>query len=77
MEVWDGLTLFPVPETDGKNKMRENQHNSETLEWLFENKFFEKKTSPAPQHYKEDEGKCAAVYKYMTLMSVVQYHNDE
>jgi uncharacterized membrane protein YbaN (DUF454 family) len=53
--------------------MKDVEENSKTLEWLFENKYYEKKVMKT---WTDNKGKCKAIYLFMTLMSVSQYHND-
>lgn len=53
--------------------MKEVQTNSNTLEWLFVNKYYDDKQVKT---WDDNKGKCKAVYQFMTLMSLVQYHND-
>jgi hypothetical protein len=55
--------------------MRGTAANSETLEWRFENKYWDI-GSKTIKEYEVLKGKCRAVYQYMTLMSLVQYHKD-
>jgi predicted nucleotidyltransferase len=56
--------------------MRKNQDNAKTLEWLYENTYYDS-TSKKMEKYKDYKGTCKAVHQYMTIMSLVQYHNDE
>jgi len=37
------------------------------------NKYFENKKE---KQWDDNKGKCKAVHQFMTLMSLVQYHND-
>jgi len=55
--------------------MKNVKENSETLEWRFENKFYNRDTSSSPQYSPNNEGTCKAVHMFMTLMAIVQYHN--
>ncbi|KAH7346961.1 hypothetical protein BKA66DRAFT_433113 [Pyrenochaeta sp. MPI-SDFR-AT-0127] len=60
--VWAGHNLFTKPTVDKNNKMRENQENSGTLEWLFENKYYQdKKVKTWP----DNKGKCKAIYQVL------------
>jgi hypothetical protein len=53
--------------------MKEIQENSRTLEWLFENRYYDQKTT---KFWEDNKGTCKAVYMYNTAMSVAQYHFD-
>jgi hypothetical protein len=75
LQVWGGLNLFKNPDIDNNNKMKENQDNSDTLEWLFEDRYYDT-SSKSIKSWDDNIGKCKAIYQFMTLMSLVQYHND-
>jgi hypothetical protein len=57
---------------DGTKKMKEVQSNSETLEWLFENKYYE---GGVVKTWPDNKGTCKAIYRFMTIMTIAQYHN--
>ncbi|KAH7075650.1 hypothetical protein BKA63DRAFT_603011 [Paraphoma chrysanthemicola] len=65
--VWEGLTLFPEPKTD------KNQESSYSLEWAFNNDYFD---GTSKKKWPDNKGTCKAVHMFTTLMAVVQYHND-
>jgi hypothetical protein len=52
--------------------MKKVQTNSDTLEWLFINKYYK----DGIKTWEDNKGKCKAIYQYNTAMNVVQYHND-
>ncbi|KAF1851751.1 uncharacterized protein K460DRAFT_271464 [Cucurbitaria berberidis CBS 394.84] len=59
--VWAEQNILPKPSVhENTNKMRENQENSKTLEWLFENKYYEDSIKSWP----DNKGKCKAIYHY-------------
>ncbi|KAF2449700.1 hypothetical protein P171DRAFT_340712, partial [Karstenula rhodostoma CBS 690.94] len=67
--VWDNENILPVPDYEpGTTNLKKTQANSDTLEALYANQYFEggeEKTWP------ENRGKCKAIYKFTTLMSLV------
>ena len=72
--MWAGKNI--VPETkyasDGTT-LRPILENMETLEALYENKYWK----DGKELKREDNrGKCRAIYKFVTLMALVSYHND-
>jgi hypothetical protein len=58
---------------DGSNKLKTNQDQSETLEALYHNRYYESQTG---KDWADNKGKCAAVHKYTTAMEVAEYHNE-
>ncbi|KAH8711916.1 hypothetical protein GQ44DRAFT_776460 [Phaeosphaeriaceae sp. PMI808] len=71
-DVWAGFNLVSLPQVNGvPAKMKEVQENSKTLEWLFENKYFD----GGMKTWNDNKGKCKAIYQFMTLMNIAQYHN--
>jgi hypothetical protein len=64
------------PVVDPNNKMNRNIANSDTLEWRYENKYYDSGTK-SMKDYTDNTGRCKAVHQYMTVMTVAQYHNDE
>jgi hypothetical protein len=76
--VWSGKSLFPELQTTqvGQVKtMKRVQLNSKTLEWHFEDKYYDSGTKTM-KDYTDRQGKCKAVHQYATMMSLAQYHND-
>ncbi|KAH5789298.1 hypothetical protein HBI88_049860 [Parastagonospora nodorum] len=74
--VWSDKNIFVVPQYNDKatkKTMLKNKQNSQTLEMLFENRYYEKKKL---LDWPDNKGKCKAVYRFMTVMSIAQYHND-
>jgi hypothetical protein len=53
---------------------QKNQENSKTLEWLFENKYFD--GGQNTKYWPNNKGKCKAVYLFNTAMGISQYHSD-
>jgi hypothetical protein len=58
----------------GNQMSQKNQANSETLEWLFLNKYYDG-NGPTAQ-WPDNKGTCKAVFRFMTLMALRQYHSD-
>ncbi|KAF2749771.1 hypothetical protein M011DRAFT_511825 [Sporormia fimetaria CBS 119925] len=76
--IWNKKNLAVQPIT-GKDKetMNENQHNSNTMEWLFVNKYYVNKNGVGTVGtWKDNKGTCKAIYQFNTLVGLVQYHND-
>ncbi|KAH5087525.1 hypothetical protein HBI73_146840 [Parastagonospora nodorum] len=72
--LWGNKKIFVEPEQDDKT-MRKTQHNAETLEWLFENNYWDSDKKKKAT-WKDNKGTCKAVYRFATAMSVSQYHSD-
>ncbi|KAF2824664.1 hypothetical protein CC86DRAFT_353149 [Ophiobolus disseminans] len=70
--VWGDKKVFPEPKLDGK-KMKYVKDNTLTLEALFDNHYYE---NDKQKTWDDNMGKCKAVHMFMTLMTLVQYHND-
>jgi hypothetical protein len=51
--------------------MKEVQENSNTLEWLLKNKYYEGGVKKWP----DNKGTCKAIYRFMTMMSIREYHS--
>jgi predicted nucleotidyltransferase len=49
------------------------QENSQTLEWLYENKYYDEKDN---KKWSDHKGTCKAVHQFKNMMGVVQYHNE-
>ncbi|KAJ4360685.1 uncharacterized protein N0V89_001252 [Didymosphaeria variabile] len=72
--VWDDEEILPVPDYEpGTTNLKKTQANSNTLEALYGNRYFEEQ---AEKKWQDNRGKCKAIYKFTTLMSLVSYHND-
>ncbi|KAF2027525.1 hypothetical protein EK21DRAFT_114744 [Setomelanomma holmii] len=71
--VWKPTNLFPETKLDSNGKMSKIESNSATLEWRFENRYYESKSRKT---YSDNQGRCKAVHMFMTLMNVFEYHND-
>ncbi|KAL1600455.1 hypothetical protein SLS60_006841 [Paraconiothyrium brasiliense] len=72
--VWAGTEIFPVPDYEpGTTILKKTQANSDTLEALYGNRYFEKQEE---KKWQDNRGKCKAIYKFTTMMSLMSYHND-
>ncbi|KAF2276881.1 uncharacterized protein EI97DRAFT_490465 [Westerdykella ornata] len=57
-----------------ENMSQKNQANNDTLEWLFVSKTFNRKDGQTK--WPKNEGKCAAIYCFNTVIGIAQYHNN-
>ncbi|KAJ4304608.1 hypothetical protein N0V90_000134 [Kalmusia sp. IMI 367209] len=73
-DIWTANSRAPEPafEEDGKT-LKKIQANSETIEALFDNRYYK---DGAAHEWPDNRGKCKAIYRFVTLMSLVSYHND-
>jgi hypothetical protein len=55
---------------------QKNKANSKTLEWLFEDKYFNRDEGSTPKTWPEHKGKCKAVSQFTDVMGLVYYHDD-
>jgi len=66
--------MFPKPEPEpGTKKLKPIQGNSNTLEALYANRYYQ---GGKPKDWADNKGACKAVYKFNTVLTVSQYHMD-